>query len=128
MDQQAVDRVLAMGGSEPDGGEPAVIMPPDSENGDEEYVANMDWMRGQENAERIAGHLQVALTEVRACLPGKQRTVSVGAREFTADDVRALFKEMRRVKTRLGDLITHLYSTGGHVTNEKLLEWTEDAK
>lgn len=78
--------------------------------------------------EEIAGHLQAALSEVRACLPGKPRTVSVGAREFTAVDVRDVFKKLRYAEKRLDDLIRYLYSTGGHITNEKLLEWTEDAE
>lgn len=48
--------------------------------------------------EQIAGHLQAALAEVRACLPGRERTVSVGACEYTADDVRGFLTRMKKAE------------------------------
>jgi hypothetical protein len=50
------------------------------------------------SVEQIAGHLQAALTEVRACLPGKPRTVSVGGCEYTAGDVRGFLKRMKQAE------------------------------
>jgi hypothetical protein len=55
----------------------------------------------QKECERIARHLQGALTEVIACLPGKVRTVSVGAREFDADDVRRLCQQKKIMESAL---------------------------
>lgn len=78
--------------------------------------------------EQIAAHLQAALTEVRACLPGKERAVSVGAREFTAGDVLELCRQKKVLESAVESIKRFAETAGSRAIYNMAHDALERAK